>query len=115
MKKIQNQNGQSLIEAVLTYILAKAQIDNEEAFFKLIKLELSEELGEKTMTIAEKLIEKGKVEGKVEGKIEGKKEGIEENTLQIAKRLLLENMDLSFIAKVTGLSQLQIQQLIISH
>lgn len=53
----------------------------------------------------------GKLEGKIEGKLEGKIEGKLETELKIAKRLLAEQLDHSFIAKMTGLSLEKIEEL----
>ena len=50
-------------------------------------------------------------EGRMEGKKEGIKEGIKEGKLSIAKKMLEENIDIIFIAKVTGLSRREIEKL----
>jgi len=52
-----------------------------------------------------------KEEGKAEGIAEGKAEGITEGKLEVARNLLREGMDVEAIARVTGLSLEQIQQL----
>lgn len=45
------------------------------------------------------------------GKAEGKAEGIKENTIEIAKNLLKENVDVETISKATGLTAENIQKL----
>lgn len=49
-------------------------------------------------------LKEGKIQGKLEGKLEGIKEGIEQNKIEIAKNMLKENIDISVISKVTGLT-----------
>ena len=53
----------------------------------------------------------GRQEGRIEGRIEGRKEGRTEYQLVTAKRMLTEKCDLSFIAKITGLSEPEILKL----
>ena len=49
-------------------------------------------------------LEEGLVKGKAEGKSEGKAEGIQENKKEIAKTLYSLGQTKEFIAKATGLS-----------
>ena len=61
----------------------------------------------------------GKEEGKLEGKLEGKEEGIlvgklegkYEGKLETAKKMLMEGLSIALIAKVTGLTITEIEQL----
>ncbi|MCG0279064.1 MAG: transposase, partial [Thermanaeromonas sp.] len=55
--------------------------------------------------------EKGKLEGRLEGRLEGKLEGERKAKLQVAKNLLLLNVDIDTIAKATGLSLEEIESL----
>ena len=50
-------------------------------------------------------------DAKKEGKALGKAEGIKENTIEIVKKLLNENVDIKTISKVTGLTEEDIQKL----
>lgn len=92
MHHIDNRGGRDFVEIVLQYLLERGELSDEDAFFKLIDTEISHEVGEKIMSLAEQLIEKGKLKGKLEGQLE------------IAKRMLDEGSDLTFVLKVTGLS-----------
>ena len=56
-------------------------------------------------------IEDAKKEGIEKGKAEGKAEGIKEKTIEIAKNMLKENIDLDTIFRVTGLTKKDIQAL----
>ncbi len=67
------------------------ELSDKEAFFKLIDTKISHEVGEKIMSLAEQLKEEGRLEGVLKGKFE------------IAERMLAEDSDPIFVAKVTGL------------
>lgn len=56
-------------------------------------------------------IKEGKAEGKKEGIKEGKAQGIKENKIEVAKRLLKENVSLDIIKKVTDLQDDDIKTL----
>lgn len=53
----------------------------------------------------------GKEEGIKAGIEEGKREGKKENQIEIAKRMMEENMDIAMISKLTGLSESEIKEL----
>jgi predicted transposase/invertase (TIGR01784 family) len=55
--------------------------------------------------------EEGFLEGEQKGREEGLKEGELKSKIEIARKMLLQNMDIAFIASVTGLSTEQIEQL----
>lgn len=55
------------------------------------------------MTLAEQL----RTEGEIKGEIKG--------TLKVAERLLAENLELTFVQKVTGLSLAQLRELQKKH
>jgi len=99
LKKVEKSNGRKFTEIVLTYILDRGDLSNKEAFLNTVRAEFSPEVGERIMTIAEQL------------KAEGIEKGIEKEKLEIAKRLLSENAEVSFIARVTELSAAKIEEL----
>ena len=49
-------------------------------------------------------LEKGKAEGEAQGIAKGKVEGIAERNIEIARRMIKENVDIKFISSVTDLS-----------
>ena len=53
----------------------------------------------------------GKALGIIEGEARGKAEGLTEGKVNIAISLLEEGLSIEFIAKVTGLSQIEIKKL----
>ena len=67
-----------------------------------------------TMDALEVIKEKGRWEGRQEGIQKGRQEGIQkgrqEERQQFILNLLKENADLSFISKVTGLSEKEIKK-----
>ena len=54
---------------------------------------------------------KGKAEGRAEGRAEGKAEGIKLTQLENAKKMLAEDFTIEMIAKITGLTQKEIENL----
>lgn len=89
------KNGTILAETVLIYILDRGEIGNPDTFFDLVKTNLSPEIGEKIMTIAEQLEEKGRMQEKV----------------QLAMRLLAQKEDTSRVASLTDLSPEKVEEL----
>jgi recombination-promoting nuclease RpnB len=96
--------GREYIEIVLQYLLERGELSDEKSFFELVDTKISHEVGEKIMSLAERLREKGRLEGKLEGKLEGRLEGKLEEKLEIANSMLDAGSDPFFVAKVTGLS-----------
>ena len=99
LKIIDQNNGRDYIGVVLQYILERAELSDQAAFFELINTNVSHETGEKIMSIAQKLRTEGKLEGKLEEKI---------NT---AKKMLTEGIDPVFVSKITELTLSQIKKL----
>ncbi|CAN5343333.1 hypothetical protein BH10PSE19_BH10PSE19_15450 [soil metagenome] len=63
------------------------------------------------MTLAQQYVQKGRVEGREEGREEGQVE----KSREIAKRLLSKGHDVVFIAEITGLSVVEINELNAKH
>jgi len=97
MHHLDQIGGRDFIEIVLQYLLERGELSDNEAFFKLIDTQISHEVGEKIMSLAEQLREEGKLEGELKGKLE------------IAQRMLEAGSDLVFVEKVTGLSRDKIE------
>ena len=100
---LDNAGGRGYVEIVLQYVLERGEIDDKTAFFKLIDENVSHEVGERIMSLGDRL--------HAEGKLEGKLEGIHEEKLVIAKKMLREGVELAFVSKVTGLSDTVLRQL----
>lgn len=80
----QEKEGLRFLESVIRYLYNAPEISVERVI-ETVK-EISEEGGRLSMTIAAKLIEKGKIEGKREGKIEGKIEGEKSLLIRLIER-----------------------------
>lgn len=107
LKQLEKTNGKSYAEIVLTYILDRGELGNKDIFLDLVRSELTPELGDKMMTIAEQL--------KAEGMQQGMQQGIEKGKLEVAERLLAQKIELALIAEVTGLSLQKIEELKKDH
>ena|SRR5690242_15722760 len=59
IKHLQQSDGKILAETVLTYILDRGELSNQNTFFNLVKTNLASDVGEKIMTIAEQLKAEG--------------------------------------------------------
>lgn len=103
LRYIDQSGGRSYIAIILQYIYERAELKDQDAFFSLITTEISPDVGEKIMTLAEQMRHKGLQEGK--------QEGVFEEKIETAKRLLKENVELVFISRVTGLSLDRIKEL----
>ena len=103
LHQLDNEGGRDFIAIVLQYLLERGELSDKEAFFKLIDTQISHEVGEKIMSLAQQLKEEGRIEGMHEGELKKEKE--------IAKRLLDAGSDPAFVAKVTDLSLDKIKML----
>jgi predicted transposase/invertase (TIGR01784 family) len=64
----------------------------------------------RTVGLAEGLA-KGEARGKVEGLAEGRTVGLVEGKIETARRMLARDMDISFVADITGLSEDEVRAL----
>lgn len=92
---LDKMDGRSFVEVVLQYFLERGEIKSKEQFFELVNDNISHEVGGDIMTLAEQL----------------KKEGQKEKALEIARTLLEDGSDPSFVAKVTKIPLPQIKDL----
>jgi len=63
LRGLEEKEGSNFVQVLLKYVLSTAEIPNLEAFVTTVQEGLSAPTGEKVMTIAEQLIERGKREG----------------------------------------------------
>lgn len=90
--------ARDLFTDLLKYIVSEKDSSAFEEFFQII-VEKTPQHKESTMTIAERLINKGKLEGK----------------LAVAKNLLQHKIELEIIKKTTGLSDQDLAHLLKQH
>jgi predicted transposase/invertase (TIGR01784 family) len=100
-----DDHGKEFLESFLRYLFT-SEIDIESAR-KVFVTNISQSGGDFVMSTAEKLIKQGLEKGLEEGLEKGKKE----KQIEIAKNMLEENADKSFISKVTGLHTNEIEQI----
>ena len=107
------------IEAIFKYIVDQADTDEIYKVIDIFKEVVSEEERGKIMTIAERLIEKGKFEGIQLGKQEGIQLG-EQRGIQLGKQeaqqrivinMLVEGQSIEFTAKITGLTEEEVKKI----
>lgn len=99
LRAVDQSQSQNYLGLVLQYIVQSAELGDKNAFFELINTHISEETGEKIMTLAEQLKLEGEMRGELKGKVEGKLEG----KLETAQEMIAQGLDLNLIAKVTRL------------
>lgn len=87
------------VSDMLYYILNKSDTLNQNQFWAILNQEFSQEVGDKVMTIAQQL------------RFEGLQQGIQQGKVEMAKQLIAANLDLTFIAKVSGISMAKLLEL----
>ena len=99
------------LETLLNYLLQTGNTVDPRGFTeRLIQLS-PDEYKEKMVTIAEQLKRIGWEEGREEGLEKGLEKGREEERLALARKALGENISVSTIQIITGLSEAEIQSL----
>jgi len=104
LRRIAHSGGRDYVSIVLQYALERGELRDKQAFFELINTQISPEVGDKIITLAEQLIDEGMTKGLQEGLQKGLQEGHQKGKLEVAQRLLSEGIELTFVAKMTGLS-----------
>ena len=113
-KRFFNLNSFNLdyLTSAVCYTVNKIKRKDRDKLFKLIEKSTSKEKGEKIMrSIAEAWKEEGFEEGIEKGVEKGKAVGIQEEKLIIAKSMLLEGDSNERVAKITGLTIEEIENL----
>lgn len=108
IQALETLRSEGLITKAVRYTLYGAKMDDPEPVVNLFKNHLSREVGEEAMTIAEKLEQRGMEKGMQQGMQEGRAA----NQAEVARNLLSEGTNPSFVAHVTGLSLDQVEALV---
>jgi predicted transposase/invertase (TIGR01784 family) len=95
MQQVAKQGGSDYLAIVLQYLLERGELSDKDAFFNLIDQQISHQVGEKIMSLAQQLRQEGKIAGE----------------LALIKRMLANGVDPVFIAKNTGFSISKIKEL----
>ena len=99
----EEEEGLKFLESIIRYLYNASEITVERVIDTL--KEVSEEGGKLSMTIAAKLIEKGKIEGKIEGRMEGEREGERKGRIEGLKEAIEIGLELKY--GVEGLKLLE--------
>jgi len=119
LREIEVQNGADFGKIVLKFVADGMGMGKEVKTLFLQKAEehLGEQLRGEAMTLADAFREEGMELGMQQGMQLGKKEGFvagqQEAKLEMAKRLLSENLPLDLIQKITGLDVEEITSLVL--
>jgi predicted transposase/invertase (TIGR01784 family) len=106
LKNLEESGDITYLESMIKYILETGEIKNRDQLFTKLITNLSETTGEHMTTIADALRQEGRQEGWQKGVQEG-----EHKIAIIVKNLLREHEPIDKIAKITGLSKQQIEEL----
>lgn len=98
------------LAALINWMLQTGDSAQPQALLASLAHRLPHE-GEMLMTIAQKLIQEGKLEGIKEGIKEGIRKGEQDTRLDIARAMLREGADPAFIIKTTGLTKQELAKL----
>ncbi len=88
LKEIEAENGKDYVVTLLNYVLTTAETGSIEGFVDTVKEGLSTDTGEKVMTIAEQLMERGKQQGIQQGMQQGMQQGEINGERMLLKRQL---------------------------
>ena len=102
VKPILPQIEREYLRDILAYLLSRGNISDEKRFTEIM-MEALPDYEDEFMTLAQQFMKKGKAEGKAEG--------IDQNSRQIAARMLAKGQQPDFISEITGLPVAEIYQL----
>lgn len=106
------KSAKPYLTSMIYYGLSQGESRNQREFLDWIHTKLPKELEENTMTFAEQLIQEGMQKGMQKGVRQGRTEGFNEAAHEIAKNILQEIKDPSKVAKMTGLSKAEVEELL---
>ena len=109
--RISEQGNIEFIETILYYLTNKADTEKIDGIFSEFKKAVTLEHKEDIMTIAERLEQRGKEAGIQIGKEAGIQIGEQKGTKNVALNMISENMDAKLIAKFTGMTIEEINNL----
>ena len=112
VKMVEKENKE-IKKAVETLNRISLDPKERELYDSIVLQEFNRQVGLQNTFDSGKIagIAEGKIEGIAEGKIAGRAEGQKDKQLEIAKKLLEENIVIEVISKTTGLSIAEIEKL----
>lgn len=103
LKKIDQNGGRDYVEILLQYTFGKGEIEDDGAFFDLIRTQISPEIEENMMSLAKKFEQRGLEQGIHHGIQQGIQKGLDEAQIKYATKMLLDGVESAFISKITEL------------
>ena len=121
LQKIENLGHSSYIIATVEYFFAVSEVLDEKEFREVMRNGLTK-TGDKIMSYADRLINRGYEKGIIEtnkfrskwieeGKEQGMEQGIERGKIEVATKLLQHNSTPVTVAEITGLPLARILEL----
>lgn len=98
------------IQAMIVYTLKNFNLEEEE--FEDFITEFPDKVKSTAMTIADRLIQKGKLEGIEQGLEQGMEQGMEKKQVEIVLKSYQNNIEISLIASITDLSEERVREII---
>ena len=95
LQELAQADGRDYVEIVLQYFLERGELSDKESFFSLIHNEISREVGEDIMSLAEELRQEGRQEGWQE----------------LIIKMLDNGVEPAFIAKNTGIPLYKVKEI----
>mgnify|MGYP001377254988 CR=1 FL=1 len=105
LKFLAEHGEDECILSLVTYILAKADIDDYDRFFKFIRDNLPKPVEEAAMTIAEQLRQEGIQQGMQQGIQQGMQQGMQQGEQEATKKVFLELLKEKFPDVSTDVSE----------
>jgi len=99
------------IQDIMCYTLEKAESDWKEGVIELFKEVVSEEKKGEIMSIADRFREEGAQLGEQRGVQKGLQQGVLQGIQKIAIKMLADGQSITFISRITGLSEAEIKDL----
>lgn len=107
MRKLDQSGGRDYLEILLQYALSKGDIEDDGAFFDLIRTKISPDSGGNVMTLAQRLEQRGRMQGREEGFSLGR----QNEQFEVARSMLADDLDPGMISKYTRLPLEQVEAL----
>ncbi|CAN5332481.1 Rpn family recombination-promoting nuclease/putative transposase [soil metagenome] len=110
-KELDRLGNRDDVVDLLYYLLNEGEFTHKEKFWAVLHKEFSTKTEDEVMTIAQSLIAEGIERGIEQGIEKGIEKGIMKEKIEVAKRLIIEGMELDIIAKITLLPLVKLKAL----
>ena len=115
LKAVQGFGEMDYIYTVLSYIVQAGEIRDQQEFIEIVETGLTKINKGDIMTLADQFRQEGEQKGRQEGILlgleQGMEKGVEKGKINVAINLFRNGMDIAQVAKFTGLSVWDVEQL----